>query len=398
MMSLLCRISVLILTLALAACSHSHPADQTQPAPAVKVITVKEQTVPLTHDFVGRLSAYRTADVRARVAGILLKRAYKEGHEVKKGQLLFLIDPTPFKAALASAEGKLAQARATYINDRVNAARMRKLAPKGYVSQTDLDNAEAAERTSKAAMQTARANVETARINLGYTRVTSPISGRAGEQQVTEGALVGQNTDTLLTTVSQVNPLYINFTISIGQLNDLRQAEADGDIQLTAPDQTKVQVSLPDGIVYPLLATLDFSSPTVDAATGTVKLRAVLPNPHFKLLPGTFVTLKVRMGKRHDALLVPQVALQRDIKGPYVLTVNQGGKVVQKRVVTDGMHGNKWIVTHGLDAGDQVIVDGIQSARIGQPVTVQSHDVGTTAAQPIVRSRPASAGRSVNTY
>lgn len=359
----------ILLALVVGACSHSSPS--APPPPSVGVVTMHRQSVPLTRNLVGRLSAYRSADVRARVAGVLLKRNYKEGSEVKAGQLLFQIDPAPLQAALNNAKAQLAQAQATYTNDRVNARRARALAPKGYISKTDLDNAMAAERTSKAAVQAAQANVETARINLGYASVTSPIAGRAGEQQVTEGALVGQGSTTLLTTVDQIDPLYVNFTISIGEMEELRQAQRNGAVKLSQPGKSTVKVSLPDGTPYPETGTLDFSSPRVDPATGSVNLRAVLPNPEFTLLPGSYVNLKVTLGERRDVFLVPQAAVQRDTTGTYVLVAGKDGKVTHRTVQTAGMHGTDWVVTSGLAAGDEVIVSGIQQAQPGQPAKAE---------------------------
>lgn len=358
------------LVLLLAACSHSAPP--AAPAPTVGVVTMEPQTIPLIREFVGRLSAYRSADVRARVAGVLLKRDYKEGSEVKAGQPLFQIDPAPLKAALANAEAGLAQAEAAYTNAHVNAERAQSLAPKGYISKTDLDNAEATARTTRAQVQAAKAQVETARINLGYASVTAPIAGRAGEQQVTEGALVGNGSDTLLTTIDQIDPLYVNFTISVGELDQLRQAQQGGNVQLRQMNQATVKVTLQNGTAYPESGSIDFSSVNVNPATGAVNLRALLPNPAHTLLPGSFVTLEVGLGERHHTFLVPQPAVQRDTAGTYVFVVGKDGKVTRKDVTTAGTHGVDWVVTAGLAAGDQVVVSGIQVV----------HDGGTAKAEP----------------
>lgn len=344
--------------------SRRQEAQQAAPVP-VGVVIARPQSVPLVSNLVGRLSAHRSANVLARVAGVLLTRNYKEGSEVKAGQLLFRIDPAPYKAALDNAKAQLAEAQATYTNAKVNAQRSLALAPKGYISKSALDDALATERTAKAAVQAAQANVETARINLGYTSVRSPIAGRADEQQVTEGALVGQGTATLLTTVDQLNPLYVNFTMSIGELDELRLAERQGGVTLSQPDKVTAKVSLPDGTPFPELATVDFSAPNVDPATGSVNLRAVLPNPKFTLLPGSYVTLQLTMGERHQAFLIPQPALQRDIEGAYVLVVDKDGMVARHNVVTNGMQGADWVVTSGLSAGDQVIASGIQQVAPG---------------------------------
>ncbi len=363
------RISLLCLALlALTGCGGGRNQGRAQmPPPEVGVITAEQRDVPLTRDLVGRLSAYRSADVRARVAGVLLKRVYKEGSEVRQGQVLFQIDPAPLKAALDNALAQLAQAQATYVNAHVNAERSRALAPKGYISRSDLDAALASERTAKAAVQAAQANVESARINLGYASVISPIAGRAGEQQVTEGALVGNGTATLLTTVDQIDPLYVNFTIGVGELDQLRRSQHGGDVALKQPDQATVQVTLPDGTRYPLPGTVDFSSVNVDPSTGAVSMRALLPNPRYTLLPGSYVTLEVTLGERRNAFLIPQPAVQRDVAGNYVLIVGSDGKVARRDVSTVGMHGNDWIVSSGLAAGDRVIVSGVQAVRAGAP-------------------------------
>ncbi|MGH8278548.1 MAG: efflux RND transporter periplasmic adaptor subunit [Gammaproteobacteria bacterium] len=354
------RVTVLLGLVVLTTACGKRDAPSAPPPPEVGVVMPQPQNVPLISNFVGRLSAYRTANVSARVEGVLLKRTYKEGTEVKAGQLLFQIDPAPFKAALDSALGQLAEAQAAYANAKVQAQQSIALAPKGYVSQTDLDTALATERTDAAAVQVAEANVETARINLGYANVTSPIAGRAGEQQVTEGALVGNGSATLLTTVDQINPLYVNFTVSVGQLDELQRAAHVGDVTLANHNEISARVSLPDGSVYPEPGTLDFTSVNVNAATGAVNMRALLPNSKFRLLPGSYVTLQLAMGERHRVFLVPQAAVQRDIEGTFVLVVGKDGKVARHNVVTNGTHGVDWVITSGLAAGEQVIVSGIQ--------------------------------------
>ncbi|MGH8184455.1 MAG: efflux RND transporter periplasmic adaptor subunit [Rhodanobacteraceae bacterium] len=383
--------SVCAVLLTLAACGKGAPQRQ-PPPPQVGVITVQPRTLPLTKDLVGRLSAYRSADVRARVAGVLLKRVYKEGSEVKQGQLLFQIDPAPLKAALDNAKAQLAQAKASYTNARVTANRSRALAPKGYISKSDLDTALANERTTKAAVQAAQANVETARINLGYADVTAPIAGRAGEQQVTEGALVGNGSATLLTTVNQIDPLYVNFTVPIGELDQLKQAQHTGDLSLSQPGKSTVQVTLPDGTPYPEPGAVDFSSTTVNPATGAVNLRALLPNPRRALLPGSYVTLKVTLGERRNAFLVPQPAVQSDTGGNYVLIVDKDGKVARSDIMTSGMDGNDWVVISGLAAGDQVIVSGVQVVRPGAPAKAVPWQPPAPAASTAAPASPANGG------
>lgn len=335
------------------------------------VITAQAENVPLTRDLVGRLSAFRSADVNARVAGVLLKRAYVEGSEVKKGQLLFEIDPAPLKAALDGALGQLAKDHATLAQARANLARYARLNEQKSIAEQTYSDQKFLVRQVEAAVKIDQANVEMARINLGYAFVKSPIAGRAGEQQVTEGALVGQGGATLLATVSQLNPLYVNFTIGVNDLNDLQAAAARGDIQLKAPNKTTVKVTLPDGTPYAETGSVDFSAPTVNPATGSVALRAVLPNPKFKLLPGSYVNLQLALGERHNAFLVPQPAVQRDVTGPYVLVVGKDGTVSHRPVTTAGTHDTDDVVTAGLESGDQVIVSGLQAVHVGGKARTQ---------------------------
>lgn len=361
--------------LALAACSEEQAA--TPPPPEVGVIEVQPQNVPLQRDLVGRLSPYRSADVRARVPGVLLERVYEEGRDVKEGEVLFRIDPAPLQAQLGVARGQLAQAEATYANARSVAQRARQLAPQSYVSQADLDNALAAERSGAAAAEAARAAVRTAEINLGYAAVTAPISGRAGKQQVTEGALVGQGEATLLTTVDQLDPLYANFSISSTELERLRGAS---NVSLAGTGESTVQVQLSGGRTYDHAGTLDFSSTTVDAATGAVSLRATIPNPDQVLLPGSFVTLKANLGELNGVFLVPQAAVLRDVNGAYVYTVAEDGSVARKNVQAEVGEAGHWLVTGGLQAGDKVIASGVQKAKEGATVQVTPYQPTQDAA------------------
>ncbi|NCT71214.1 efflux RND transporter periplasmic adaptor subunit [Pseudoxanthomonas japonensis] len=349
----------------LAACSK--PEQQQMPPPEVVVMAASPQDVPLQRDLVGRLSPIRSSDVRARVPGVVQKRVYQEGSDVREGQVLFLIDPAPLQASLSAAQATLASAQATYANAKVAADRARQLAPQKFVSRSDLDNAEAAERSAAAAVQQARANVESARINLGYASVTAPISGRAGKQQVTEGALVGQGDATLLTTIDQIDSLYANFSMSSSELQTLRQAQGDGKVQLAGEGQRTVQVILPNGQAIDQTGTLDFSDTVVDPATGSVSLRATVPNADRTLLPGTFVTLRATLGEQKGAFLIPQGAIQRDTVSAYAMVIGKDGNVVRKNVTTQQAVGPNWLVTDGLAAGDQVIVEGLQKVKEGAP-------------------------------
>jgi membrane fusion protein, multidrug efflux system len=345
----------------LAGCGKAPPAQQQMPPPEVGVVRAKSQSVPLTRDLVGRLSATRSADVRARIAGVLLKRVYTEGTDVKEGQPLFQIDPAPLQAALNAQLANLAAAQATYTNNHVAAERARAVADKGLLSKTDLDNAAAAERTSSAAVKQAQALVDSAKINLGYASVSAPISGRAGQQQVTEGALVGQGDATLLTTIDQIDPIYANFSQAVSEIDALRRQAATGSVHLAEENKAKVEVLAPDGTPTGTAGVLDFSDIAVDAATGAVNLRATVPNPEHRLLPGQYVNVRLTMGDLQHAWLVSQLAVQRDSSGPYVYVVGGDGKVVQKRIKADTLRGGDWIVTDGLADGDQIVVSGVQA-------------------------------------
>jgi membrane fusion protein (multidrug efflux system) len=356
----------------LGGCSKSKPA--APPTPKVAVVKVQTQTVPLTKQLVGRLSPYYSANVTARVSGVLVKRVYTEGREVRQGQLLFQIDPTFYKTQLDNDLALLAEDQATYVNDRITAERNRKLLPVGSVSQQTVDNADAAERSAAAKVKADEATVQSARVNLDYTRVSSPISGIAGQQLVTQGAVVGSATSdtgaggTLLTTVQQLDPAYVNFTMSAADLITLRQAQTKGSVALAQQNRTTVQIGLPDGSQYGRVGTLDFSDVAVNATTGAVNLRALVPNPQHELLPGMFLSLTVNLGQQNNVILVPQQALQRDTIGAYLLDVGPDGKVARKDVTTTDSDGTNWIVTSGLANGDQVIVTGLQSVHEGEAV------------------------------
>lgn len=354
------------LLLVLAACKSEAPP-QAPPPPEVGIVVAQPQTVALQRDLVGRLAPFRSSDVRARVPGVLTKRVYQEGSEVKEGQVLFLIDPAPLQASLSASQAQLASAQATYTNAHVAAERARQLAPQKFVSKADLDNAESVERNAAAAVQQAKAVVTGSRISLDYASVRAPISGRAGMQQVTEGALVGQGDVTLLTTIDQLDPLFVNFSMSVGELEALRSAQRAGGVTLKSEGTAEVQVKLGDGTVYGQTGTLDFSGVVVDPQTGAVSLRALLPNPDKTLLPGSFVTITATIGDQNNVFVVPQAAIQRDTVSAYAMVVGKDGNVVRKNVVTSGQREGNWLVTSGLTAGDQVIAAGLQKVKEGAP-------------------------------
>jgi len=344
--------------------------------PQVYTVSVKTQSVALRRQFVGRVSSYQSANVVARVSGVLLERLYREGGEVRHGQLLFQIDPAYYKAQLDNDLAVLAEDRAILANATITAERAQKQLPIGSVSQQDVDNANATARSAAAKVQADEAVVVSARLNLGYTRVVAPIDGIAGQQQVTAGTIVGSGTNdsgaggTLLATIESIDPVYVNFTISAADLIALRQAQARGEVAL-ASRKAKVVVELPDGTAYPRDGTLDFSGVLVSATTGAVNMRAIVPNPAHLLLPGMYVTLSVDLGSQSGVFLVPQQALQRDVVGAYLLAVGADGRTVRKDVTVRDSYGHDWIVTQGLADGDRVVVSGLQRVHEGQRVVAQ---------------------------
>jgi len=378
-------LSIAVLAAALSACGKQEE-QAPPPPPEVGVVTVQPTDVPLQQDVAGRLAAFRSADVRARVPGVLERRVYTEGSDVREGDVLFIIDPAQLQAALGTAQGQQAQAQAEYANAKAAADRARQIAPTNFISRSDLDNALAAERSAEAALQAARSAVQTAQINLGYATVRAPISGRAGKQQVTEGALVGQGDVTLLTTIDQIDPLYINFQMSAADFNRIRA------LPLDRAGAGQVQIVLGDGSVYDRPATMDFSGNVIDPATGNVQMRATLPNPDGRLLPGSFVSLRANMGRQSGVFLVPQAAVLRDASTAYVLVAGEGDKVVRKPVRTDRAQDGQWVVTEGLAAGDRVIVSGVPKARPDAVVVPKPWSPGQGKAAPGAAAGAAPAG------
>ena len=365
-----------VFAMLLAGCSKGPPPHVS--VPQVYTLSIKQGSVVLRRQFVGRVSAYRSANVVARVSGVLLDRLYREGSEVHRGQLLFQIDPAFYKAQLDNDLAVLAEDRATLVNADITAARDHKLLGIGSVSQQTMDDANATARSAAAKVQADEAIVEGARLNLGYTRVVAPIEGIAGQQQVTVGAIVGSGTSdsgaagTLLTTIEQINSVYVNFAISAADLVALRQAQALGKMELASQSKARVAIELPDGAAYPNDGTLDFSGVLVNATTGAINMRAIVLNPAHVLLPGMYVTLTADLGQQNGVFLVPQLALQRDALGAYVLVVGADGKVVRKNVVARDTYASDWIVTQGLANGDRVIISGLQRVREGQRVVARA--------------------------
>lgn len=364
--------------LALAACGKKDAAPAgaggPPPAPQVGVVTVQPGDIGLVTELPGRLEASRIAEVRARAAGILQKRLFAEGSDVKAGQKLFLIDSAPYEAALAQAQASVAQAEASLAQSRALAERYRPLVAVNAISKQEYDNAVAAQKTAEANVAAAKAAVTTARINLGYATVTAPISGRIGRALVTEGALVGQGTPTELAVIQQIDPLYINFTQSASEALKLRAAMASGKYKKAGANAANVSVVLEDGSVHKQPGRLLFTDLTVDATSGQVTLRAEVPNPDRSLLPGLYVRVRLEQAQVDNGVLLPQQAVTRTGAADTVMVVGEGGRVSPRPVKLGPAQGTNWVVLDGLKAGEQVMVDGFQKlprVKPGDPMVVQ---------------------------
>ncbi len=362
-------VACLSATSAVLACGKPAPATQAQGPVEVGVVTLAPAAVALTRELPGRVSPYRVAEVRARVNGIVTKRLFVEGSDVKAGQQLFRIDPAPYRAALASAQAQLARAEASVASARLQAQRYAELVEARAVSKQEFDNAVASQKAYEADVAAGRAAVDTAAINLGYTSVVSPVSGRIGRSAVTEGAYVQAGQATLLATVQQLDPSYVDVAQSSAELLRLKRDLQSGALQRSGREGAKVTLLLEDGSTYERPGELQFSDVTVDPSTGSVTLRALFPNPKGVLLPGMFVRARLEEAVNRQALLVPQRAVSRDQKGvANVVVVGAGGKAELRRIEVGQAIENAWLVTDGLRAGDQVVVDGLQKVRPGAPV------------------------------
>ena len=341
------------------------------PVPEVVTVNVQPQRLVLTTELPGRTSAYLVAEIRPQVNGIIQKRLFQEGSEVKAGDVLYQIDPAPFHAALDSARAALGRSEANLPTIRLRAERYRGLLSEKAVSQQDYDDKEAALKQAEADIDYWKAAVETARINLGYTRVTAPIAGRIGKSNVTDGALVTAYQPLALATIQEIDPIYVDVPQSTSELLRLKRRLEDGHLNQDGPNQKKVKLTLEDGSAYPLNGTLQFRDVTVDPTTGSVILRVVFANPEGVLLPGMFVRAVVKEGINEHAVLIPQQAVSRDPKGnPVTQIVDGEGKVRQRMLTVDRAIGDKWLVSSGLSPGDRVIIEGMQRVRPGASVSV----------------------------
>ncbi|WP_353116857.1 efflux RND transporter periplasmic adaptor subunit [Nitratidesulfovibrio sp.] len=358
-----------VLATALAGCGQDKPAAGPAPEPEATVITIRPRPVTLSTILPGRTAALLVSEVRPQVGGIIQKRLFREGADVKEGEVLYQIDPATYQAAYDSAKAALAKAEAAVEPARLKAERYADLVTTNGVSRQDNDDAQAAYKQYVAEVASARAALETARINLGYTRVTAPVSGRIGRSSVTPGALVTANQADALATVQKTDPVYVDVTQSTGELLRLRRSLADGRLRKVGTDGARVKLLFEDGSAYPLEGALQFSDITVDPNTSVVTLRALFPNPKRDLLPGLYVRAVLEEGQDDSAILVPQAAVTRDSKGnPVVLLVTAENTVERRAITVDRVVGSDWLVGGGLAAGDRVIVEGLQKVRPGGKV------------------------------
>ena len=360
-----------IVCLILTGCGKQSAAVAKVPAviPEVGIVIVQTQRVVLTTELAGRTSANLIAEVRPQVSGIIQKRLFTEGSDVKAGEVLYQIDPATYQAAYDSAKASLARAEANVVPAKLKAERYKELVKINAVSKQDYDDISAALKLAEADIDAAKAAVETARINLAYTKVTAPISGRIGRSTVTDGALVTAGQPAALSTIQQLSSMYVDVTESSADLLRLKQNLASGLLKSNSAARAKVKLLLEDGSVYPLSGILKFSEVTVDQSTGSITLRAVFPNPNNVLLPGMFVRAIVEEGLNEHAILVPQRGVTRNPAGEAtVMVVGNEEKEEQKIIKVARTVGDNWLVSEGLKPGDRVIVEGLQKARPGTPV------------------------------
>ncbi|MEP6791406.1 MAG: efflux RND transporter periplasmic adaptor subunit [Ramlibacter sp.] len=378
---------VLLAISALAACGDKAapggPPGAGMPPAEVGVVTVSPGDVGLVTELPGRLEASRVAQVRARAAGIVLQRLFREGSDVRAGQPLFRIDSAPYAATYASAQAGLAKAQANAAQATALAQRYKPLVEANAISKQDYANAIAAQGTAEADVAAGKAAVQTAGINLGYANVTAPISGRIGRALVTEGALVGQGEATQLALIQQVDPMYVNFTQSAAEVLDLRRQLETGRLKRVAGTQAaSVRIVLEDGSEHARAGRLLFSDLSVDPTSGQVTLRAEVPNPGGALLPGMYVRVRLEQAKAGNAILLPQQAVTRSAQGDTVMVVGADGKVMPRPVKIGNDQNGQWVILDGLKAGEQVMVDGFQKLRPGATVKPVPWKAGPPAGAP----------------
>ncbi|SNS42399.1 membrane fusion protein, multidrug efflux system [Noviherbaspirillum humi] len=347
--------------------AHAQAPGNAPPPPEVAVVTVTPERLAIFNELPGRLEATRVAQVRARVPGIVQKRAFREGSDVKAGDVLYRIDPSAYQATLNSAEATVARAEANLAQANMKAQRYKPLVETNAISKQEYDDAVTATKQATADLAAAKATRETARLNLGYATITAPISGRIGRSLVTEGALVGQGEATLMATIQQLDPIYVNLTQSSTELARLQQALRSGQLKSVGKDGARVTLVTEDGKNTGISGKLLFSDVTVEESTGSVILRAEFPNSDRALLPGMYARARIEQAVDEQAITVPQQAVQRGTEGAYVMLVGADGKVAPRPIKTGTAQGNKWIITDGLKGGEKVIVEGLQKVKPGAP-------------------------------
>jgi membrane fusion protein (multidrug efflux system) len=358
--------SVLLL---LSACGKEQHAMGPMGPVEVGVVTLAAKPLTLTAELTGRITAYQVSEVRPQVGGIIKKRLFEEGSDVTAGQSLYQIDPATYKAAVAEAEANLKSAQAQVVATRAKADRYRELVRVRGVSQQDYDDVVATLGQQEASVASSKAALDTARINLGYTEVTAPISGRIGRSRFTEGALVTAGQSDMLTSITDLSKVYVDLTQSVDEISALRRQIASGALAMPEGGKLRVALLMPDGSEYAESGTLDFYEVTVDETTGMVTLRATFPNPRQELLPGMFVRARVEQGVMANAVLAPQVGIQRGTGGAAVaLVVGADNKVQMRPVEARQALGDQWLVTKGLAANERIITEGLQKAAPGAEV------------------------------
>ncbi len=341
------------------------------PPPAqVTVVTVEPRTVPVPYELTGRIEGSREVEVRARVSGILLSRSYEEGRPIKKGQTLFVIDPSEYRAQVRAAQASLAEEQAKLARSERDVARLEPLLAAHATPRKDYDNAVSDVQEAKALVQAAQARLDEAKLDLSYTHVDAPISGVSSRAEVSEGSLVGPGENGLLTRISQVQPIWVRFSAADQTMRELREGIASGKMSSPGNRNLEVEVVLPDGKVHPERGQVNFADSLIDPATGSQDWRAQLPNAASSLVPGQFVRVRLLGVERPGAILVPQRAVQQSAAGKFVFVVGADGKAVVKQVVVGDWLGQDWIINSGLGVGDRVIVDGVVKVQPGAPVQV----------------------------
>jgi membrane fusion protein (multidrug efflux system) len=376
------RLPLIIVAAALlAACGKEAPPPP-RPAPAVEVLTITPQTIDADIDYVAQTESSQQVDIMARVSGFLDKIAYQEGSEVKAGDLLFQLDPKPFQAQLDAEKGKLKMQQARLRTAESTYNRIKPLAKLNAVSQSDLDRATGDRDSASAAVYAAQADVQQAELNLSYTRIKSPLTGMSSQSQQRQGAYINaMSTDSKLTYVAALDPMWINFSVSQNQATHLSDLIKKGVIKPLVGKQYTVEITLSDGSIYEHTGTLDFSDPSYSQKTGTFLVRATIPNPQHKLRPGMFVTAKIKGATRPNAIVIPQLAVQQGEKGHFVYVINAEGLAEIRPVVVASYYDTTSIViAQGLQADDRVVINGMLKIQPGKPVKIVEPKPNTAAA------------------